>query len=42
VLPLRGDAALSVDATSPWDGGEGVIEEEEEFSLDEIMGDDEL
>ena len=42
VQPLQGDLP-SVVSVSPWDGGEGVLqEEEEEFSLDDIMGDDEL
>lgn len=41
VQPLQGDLP-SVFSMSPWDGGEGVLQEGEEFSLDDIMGDDEL
>ncbi len=41
VQPLQGDLP-NVVSKVPWDGGEGVLEEAEEFSLEDIMADDEL
>lgn len=36
-LPLNG--APTVVASEPWDGKDGEVIEEDEFSLDELMGD---
>lgn len=38
VQPLQGNLPTVV-STSPWDGGEGVLQEEE-FSLDDVMEDE--
>ena len=38
-VPLIGDLA-QVATTTAWDGKDGKIEEVEEFSLDDIMGDE--
>ena len=37
ILPV--DGAPTVVQTEPWDGKDGEIIEEDEFSLDELMGD---
>ncbi|KAL6538194.1 Protein disulfide-isomerase 2-3 [Orobanche gracilis] len=37
-LPLEGSPAI--ENTEPWDGKDGQIIEEDEFSLEELMGDD--
>ncbi|GFQ04794.1 protein disulfide isomerase-like 2-3 [Phtheirospermum japonicum] len=37
-LPLAGSPVI--EQTEPWDGKDGQIIEEDEFSLDELMGDD--
>ncbi|KAL0444801.1 UNVERIFIED_CONTAM: protein disulfide isomerase-like 2-3 [Sesamum latifolium] len=37
-LPLEG--STEIGKTEPWDGKDGQIIEEDEFSLDELMGDD--
>jgi protein disulfide-isomerase A6 len=37
-LPL--DAAPAIVKTEPWDGKDGEIIEEDEFSLEELMGED--
>lgn len=37
-LPL--EKAPTVVQTEPWDGKDGEILEEDEFSLEELMGDD--
>ncbi|CAM0951636.1 unnamed protein product [Alopecurus aequalis] len=39
ILPVEGDT-LTVVQSEPWDGKDGEIIEEDEFSLDELMGDD--
>ncbi len=39
VSPVEGELA-SVEARAPWDGKDGEGIEEEEFSLDDLMGDD--
>jgi hypothetical protein len=38
-VPLVGDLA-TIATVEPWDGKDGKIEEVEEFSLDDIMGDE--
>jgi protein disulfide-isomerase A6 len=38
-LPL-GDTPPTIVKTEPWDGKDGEIIEEDEFSLEELMGDD--
>ena len=38
-VPLQ--SVPSVVTTEPWDGKDGSLMEEDEFSLDELMGDDE-
>lgn len=32
--------SIVLDDTQPWDGKDGVLIEEDEFSLDELMSDD--
>lgn len=39
VTPLRGKLAKAHSLT-PWDGEDAIDDEEEEFSLDEILGDE--
>lgn len=39
VAPVNGDVAAVV-AADPWDGSDGVVVDEEEFSLDDIMGEE--
>jgi protein disulfide-isomerase A6 len=38
ILPV--DGALTVVQSEPWDGKDGEIIEEDEFSLEDLMGDD--
>lgn len=40
VFGLRGDLA-TIASKAPWDGKDAVVEEVEEFDLDELFGDDE-
>lgn len=37
-LPMNGTPEIV--KTKPWDGKDGEVIEEDEFSLDELMGDD--
>lgn len=39
IVPLQ--SVPPVLSTEPWDGKDGHLIEEDEFSLDELMGDDE-
>lgn len=41
VEPVTG-ALAALTTTDPWDGKEGVLEVEEEFSLEDLMGKEEL
>lgn len=36
-----GESIPEVSTTPPWDGGDGQVLEEEEFSLEDLMGDEE-
>lgn len=38
ILPFEGSPVIA--KTEPWDGKDGEIIEEDEFSLEELMGDD--